>query len=98
MVGAQSIVKGTHGLLMCTIHYDWVVRSIFLFLLKLQGIDNKLARLLKPRIPHATSNFVFWGFDGLDPSGALVICKLIKLKERNVTTYNIKICIQNIYR
>jgi energy-converting hydrogenase Eha subunit E len=81
MAGAHNIIKGTHGSLMCTIHYDWVVRSIFLFLLKLQGIDNKLARLLKLEIPHVTFNFVFWGFDDLGPSEALVICKLIKLKE-----------------
>jgi hypothetical protein len=42
-------------------------------------------------IPLATSNFLFWGFNGMGASGALVICKLIKLKEQNVTTYNIKV-------
>jgi hypothetical protein len=45
-------------------NYDWVVKSIFLLVLKLQDIDSKSARLLKHGIPHATSNFVFWGFNG----------------------------------
>jgi hypothetical protein len=57
---------------------------------KLQDIDNKAARLLKLGIPCALFNFVFWGFDGMGPSKAHVICKSFKFKDQNVTTYNPK--------
>jgi hypothetical protein len=66
---------------LCKKNYDWVVRSIFLLVLKLQDIDTKLARLLKHGILHATSNFVFWGFNGMGPYEAFSICKSLKFKD-----------------
>jgi hypothetical protein len=72
-VGPHNINKGMHGFMMCIKHYDWVIRLVFLLVLKLQDIDNKSTRVLKPKIPHATSNFMFWGLDGMGPNEALTL-------------------------
>jgi hypothetical protein len=72
-VGPHNRNKETHGFMMCIKHYDWVIGSIFLLVLKLQDIDNKSTRVLKPKIPCATSNFMFWGFDGMNPNEALTL-------------------------
>jgi hypothetical protein len=81
-VGAHNIIKRTCGLFNDNKkNYDWVVRFVFLLMLKLQDIDNKSLRLLKLGILHALFDFVFWGFDGMDPSKVLVICKSLKFKD-----------------
>jgi len=62
-------------------------------MLKLHDINNKSTRLLKPRIPRATFNYVFWGSDGMGLNEVLAICKSLKLKDQNSTICNKKKCI-----
>lgn len=58
--------------MMCKV-FETIVR-FFLLMLKLQDINNKSARLLNPRISHATFNYVFWGFDEMSLNEVFAIC------------------------
>jgi hypothetical protein len=40
---------------------------------------------LKLAIPHATSNFLFWGSYGMGLGKAFAICKSFKLKDYNAS-------------